>query len=216
MVATVRVAQKLGAALVRSHTGSSLWPAVASGVFLTREDVAAGLQDFVRRWSPVFDACQECGLEMAFTLRPGQIAFDLASAEMLLDAARDREDMGFALDPAQLHWQGIDPVEVVRRLGDRVLLVHATDAAVRLDGRAGLLNGYDPPGGARRGWDARSPGHGGVDWSSLIRALNDVRYDGPLAVDWADPAMQRDYGAEDACRFARRLDFDPAGRSDEH
>ena len=65
-------------------------------------------------------------------------------------------------------------------------------------------------GDPRRGWDYRSPGHGGVDWEGVIRALNDIGYNGPLAVDWQDAGMNRDFGAEDACKFVKRLDFEPA------
>jgi sugar phosphate isomerase/epimerase len=79
-----------------------------------------------------------------------------------------------------------------------------------LNGRTGLLNSYLPPGDPRRGWQDRSPGHGGIDWDAIIRALNEIGYDGPLAVEWKDSGMDRDYGAEDACRFVKRLDFEPA------
>jgi sugar phosphate isomerase/epimerase len=212
MVATVRVAQKLGAAVVCCHTGSALWPFVAGGLPVGAEQCREAAQDFLRRWGPVLEACRESGVKLACLLKPGQVAFDLYTAEWLLDAAGRQEELGFALDAAALHWQGVDPVEVVRRFGERVFLVHVTDAAIRLNGRAGLLNGYWPAGDARRGWDFRSPGHGGVDWESLIRALNEAGYDGPLAVDWADPGMQREHGAEDACRFVKRLDFEPAPR----
>jgi sugar phosphate isomerase/epimerase len=70
-----------------------------------------------------------------------------------------------------------------------------------------VLNAYHGPGDARRGWEFRAPGHGGVDWESLIRALNSVGYDGPLSVEFSDAGMQRDHGAEEACRFVKRLDF---------
>jgi sugar phosphate isomerase/epimerase len=75
-----------------------------------------------------------------------------------------------------------------------------------------LLGSYLPQGDPRRGWDYRSPGHGGIDWEAVIRALNEVGYDAPLAVEWKDAGMDRDFGAEDACRFVKRLDFEPSQR----
>jgi sugar phosphate isomerase/epimerase len=75
-----------------------------------------------------------------------------------------------------------------------------------------VLGSYLPPGDPRRGWDFRSPGHGGLDWGGIVRALNEVGYDGPLAVDWKDSGMDRAFGAEDACKFVKRLDFEPARR----
>ena len=85
---------------------------------------------------------------------------------------------------------------------------------VTLNGRAGVLAGYWPSGDPRAGWQFRSPGHGGIDWEGVIRALNEIGYDGPLSVDWSDAGMNRDYGAEDACRFVKRLDFEPGARGD--
>ena len=61
-------------------------------------------------------------------------------------------------------------------------------------------------GDPRAGWQFRSPGHGGIDWPGLVRVLNEVGYDGPLAVDWHDPGMDREYGAADACRFVKAID----------
>ena len=41
----------------------------------------------------------------------------------------------------------------------------------------------------------------------MIRGLNEIGYDGPLAVEWKDPGMDREFGAEDACKFVKRLSF---------
>ena len=48
----------------------------------------------------------------------------------------------------------------------------------------------------------------------MIRGLNEIGYDGPLAVEWSDPGMDRLYGAEEACKFVKRLDFEPARSGD--
>ncbi len=213
MVATVRVAQKLGASVVSCFTGSSLWPFVTGGPPLTAERCQAGMRDFLQRWQPVLDACQDGGVKLACVLRPGQLAFDLHSAELFLEEMGGREEVGFTLDPAQLHWQGVDPVEVVRRFADRIFLVHVTDAAIRLNGRTGLFGGYGLGGDVRRGWEQRSPGRGGVDWESLIRVLNEVGYDGPLSIATRDPGMNREFAAEEAVRFVQRLDFEPGTRA---
>jgi sugar phosphate isomerase/epimerase len=210
MMATARAAQKLGAAVLAGFTGSPIWSYVAGYPAPTSALVDEALRDFARQWQPILDACQECGLKFAAEVHPGQLAFDLHSAERVLDAVDGREEFGFLFDPSHLHWQGIDPVEFVRRFRDRVYHVHVKDAAVRLDGRAGLLNSYLPPGDPRRGWDYRSPGRGGIDWESVVRALNEVGYGGPLSVEWKDAGMDRAYGAQDACAFVKRLDFDPS------
>jgi sugar phosphate isomerase/epimerase len=213
VVASARAAQKLGAAVLAGFTGSPIWSYVLGYPPPSTELVNHALRELVRNFSPILDACQECGLKYACEVHPGQLAFDLYSAEMVLDALHGRPEFGFLLDPGHLHWQGIDPVELVRRFPDRIYHVHVKDLAVTLTGRSGLLGSYLPYGDPRRGWQPRSPGRGGIDWEALVRALNEVGYDGPLAVEWQDPGMERSYGAEEARKFVERLDFDPPPRS---
>jgi sugar phosphate isomerase/epimerase len=210
MMATIRAAQKLGIGVVGGFTGSALWSYVAGYPAPTPAVVAAGFHDFARRWNPILDACRDCGIRFAFEVHPGQIAFDLYSAEAALDALHGREEFGFTFDASHLHWQGIDPVEFLRHFPDRIYHIHIKDAVLTLNGRSGLLGSYLPPGDPRRGWDFRSPGHGGIDWAAVIRALNDLGYEGPLAVEIKDSGMDREYAAEDACKFVKRLDFAPA------
>jgi sugar phosphate isomerase/epimerase len=210
MMVSARAAQKMGVGILAGFTGSPLWSYVAGYPPATPALVTAGLREFARLWNPILDVCRDAGVRFALEVHPGQIAFDLYSAEMVLDALNGREEFGFLFDPSHLHWQGVDPVEFVRRFPDRIFHVHIRDAMLTLNGRTGILGSYLPLGDPRRGWDFRSPGHGGVDWEAVIRALNEVGYAGPLAVDWKDSGMNRDFGAEEACKFVKRLDFEAA------
>jgi sugar phosphate isomerase/epimerase len=210
MLALVQAAQKLGVGAISAFTGSSLWPGVMGYPANNADEVQEGLRDFAHRFEPILDACGEAGIRFALEVHPGQVAFDLYSAEMVLEAVDGREEFGFTFDPSHFHWQGIDPVEFLRRFPDRIFHVHVKDQALTLNGRSGILNSYQPYGDARRGWEFRSPGHGGIDWEAIIRALNAIHYDGPLCVEWNDAGMNRDYGAEEACKFVKRLDFEPS------
>jgi sugar phosphate isomerase/epimerase len=209
LVATVQLAERLGVGVVSGFTGSAVWGYVAGYPAPRPGVVAAALGDFADRFAPILDACQACGVRFACEVHPGQLAFDLYSAEMVLDAVGGRPEFGWTFDPSHLHWQGVDPVAFLRRFPDRIFHVHVKDATLTLDGRAGVLAGYLPSGDPRRGWQFRSPGRGGIDWEGVVRALNRIGYDGPLSVDWHDPDMGREAGAAEACRFVRGLDFDP-------
>jgi sugar phosphate isomerase/epimerase len=214
MIATVRAASRLGVSVLAGFTGSPLRSYVLGYPPAAPALISEALREFVHHWTPILEVCQECGIKYAFEVSPGQIAFDLYSAEMVLDALNGREEFGFTLDPAQLHWQGVDPVEFIRRFAERIYHVHVTDVAITLNGRSSLLGSYLPLDDPRRGWHPRAPGRGQIDHEGIIRALNAAGYDGPLAVDWQDPGMDRACGAEEACRFVKRLDFVPPPRSD--
>ncbi len=204
--------QKMGVGVLAGFGGSPIWSYVVGYPPATSSVVTAGFREFARLWNPILDVCRDAGVRFALEVHPGQIAFDLYSAEMALDALSGREEFGFLFDPSHLHWQGVEPVEFLRRFADRIYHVHMKDAALTLNGRSSLLNSYLPHGDARRGWDFRSPGHGGLDWEAIIRALNEIGYDGPLSVDWKDSGMSRDFGAEDACKFVKRLEFEAPSR----
>jgi sugar phosphate isomerase/epimerase len=210
IAATFRAAQKLGVGVVSGFTGSALWPGVVGYPANTPELIDQGFAQFAQRWNPLLDIAAEAGIRFSLEIHPGQTAFDLHSAERTLDALDGREEFGFTFDPSHLHWQGVDPVELLRRFPERIYHVHMKDIALQLNGRNSLLCSYLPHGDARRGWQFRAPGHGGIDWESIIRALNEIGYEGPLSVEFSDAGMQREYGAEEACKFVKRLDFEPA------
>lgn len=212
-MATAQAAQRLGVGVVVGFTGSSIWPWVYDFPPVTAEQIDAGFQEFAQRWLPILDVFQDCGVKFALEVHPTEIAFDLYSAERALEAIGGRDEFGFNFDPSHLYWQGVDPVEFLRRFPDRIYHVHVKDAAVTLNGRSGILASHLPFGDPRRGWDFRSPGHGGIDWEAIIRTLNHIGYDGPLSVEWEDSGMDRVYGAADACQFVQRLNFTPSTRS---
>ena len=209
MMATFKLAEKLGASVVSGFTGSSVWSYVAGYPAPKPELIADAFKQFAKQWHPILDAARDSNVRFAFEVHPGQIAFDIHSAEMALEALDNREEFGFTFDPSHLHWQGIDPVEFLRRFPDRIFHVHIKDATLTLNGRAGILTGYWPSGDPRRGFQFRSPGRGGIDWEAIIRGLNEIGYDGALSVDWHDAGMDREFGAAEACQFVKRLDFDP-------
>jgi sugar phosphate isomerase/epimerase len=78
------------------------------------------------------------------------------------------------------------------------------------DGTVGTFGGHTSFGDARRNWDFRSVGRGMIDFESIIVALNDIGYQGPLSVEWEDSRMDRVHGATESAAFCKRLDFKPA------
>ena len=207
---TARAAQKLGVGVVNGFTGSSIWHLLYSFPPVSPEMIDDGFKLLAERFNPILDVFAECGVKFALEVHPTEIAFDLYTAERALEALDHREEFGFNFDPSHLIWQGVDPVEFIRKFPDRMYHVHMKDAVVTLDGRSGILSSHLNFGDPRRGWDFRSLGHGGVNFGEIIRALNVVGYEGPLSVEWEDMGMDREHGAKEALEFVRRVDFAPS------
>ncbi len=210
---TARAAQRFGVEVVNGFTGSAIWHLNYSFPPVPESMIEAGFRQFADRFHPILDVFGECGVKFALEVHPTEIAFDLHTAQRALEAIDHREEFGFNFDPSHLHWQGVDPVEFIRAFPDRIYHVHVKDAVTLLNGRSGILASHLNFGDPRRGWDFRSPGRGGVDFEEIIRALNEIGYQGPLSVEWEDSGMDREFGAAEACEFVRRIDFAPSGRA---
>jgi sugar phosphate isomerase/epimerase len=207
---TARAAQKFDVSVVTGFTGSSIWHLNYSFPHVPEEMIQAGFDLLAERFNPILDVFGECGVKFALEVHPTEIAFDIHTAERALEALGHREEFGFNFDPSHLHWQGIDSVEFIRAFPDRIYHVHIKDAITTLNGRSGILASHLNFGDARRGWDFRSPGRGGIDFEEIIRALNDIDYQGPLSIEWEDSGMDREFGATEACLFTKQLDFTPS------
>ena len=149
-------------------------------------------------------------VNFALEVHPTEIAFDTATAERALAALSHHPRFGFNYDPSHLGYQGVDYVAFIRKFADRIFHVHMKDVWWgHGNGEAGVFGGHTDFGDPRRHWDFRSLGHGDICFEEIIVALNDIGYAGPLSVEWEDIRMDRFYGAEEACRFVRGVDFTP-------
>ena len=210
VIGAAHAAKKLGIGVVNGFTGSSIWHLTYSFPPIPPEAIEEGFQFMAEKWNPILDEYGKLGVKFALEVHPTEVAFDVHSAARALDALNHRPEFGFNFDPSHLLWQGVDPARFLMRFPDRIYHVHMKDAKVTLDGESGILGSYLAFGDARRGWDFRSLGHGGVDFEEIIRALNRINYQGPLSVEWEDPGMDREFGAKEACEFVKKIDFAPS------
>ena len=208
---TARAAARLGVGVVPGFTGSSIWHLLYSFPPVSEESIDAGYRDFADRWNPIFDAFDEAGVRFALEVHPTEIAFDVSSAKRALEAVGRRPAFGFNYDPSHLAYQGVDYVAFIEQFGDRIYHAHMKDvwwsATPR---RSGVFGGHLPFGHADRFWEFRSIGRGRVDFEEIVRALNRVRYAGPLSVEWEDVGMEREFGAREACQRVKAADFTPS------
>jgi len=211
MIATAKAAAALGVKVVNGFTGSSIWHLLYAFPPTPQAMIDAGYADFAKRWKPILDAFEKAGVKFALEVHPTEIAFDIASAERAIEAVGGHPAFGFNFDPSHLAYQGVDYVEFIRRFRSRIFHVHMKDVGVAKTPRlSGVFGGHLPFGDPRRYWDFRSLGRGSVDFEAIIRALNEIKYEGPLSVEWEDSGMDREHGAREACEFVKRLDFKPS------
>jgi len=210
MKVTAHAAQKMGCTVVNGFMGSPIWAFWYSFPPTTEEMITEGFQEIKTLWTPIFDEFDRCGVKFALEVHPTEIAFDLYTAQRLLEVFEHRDTLGFNFDPSHFIWQGMEPHLFIREFPQRIYHTHMKDAAVTLDGKAGILGSHLPFGDLRRGWNFRSLGHGDVNFEEIIRELNDIGYKGPLSVEWEDNGMEREFGAQESVEFVKSMNFSPS------
>jgi sugar phosphate isomerase/epimerase len=205
---TARAAARLGVKVVNGFTGSSIWPLLYSFPPVSDAMIDAGYRDFAERWNPILDVFDEVGVRFGLEVHPTEIAFDISSAARAIDAVGGRRAFGFNYDPSHFGYQGVDYVGFITSFADRIYHVHMKDVWWSSTPKpSGVFGGHLNFGHRDRFWDFRSIGRGRIDFEAIVRALNGAGYAGPLSVEWEDGAMQREFGAREACEKLRVIEF---------
>ena len=207
---TARAAAAFGITQVTGFTGSSIWHVFYPFPPGDAAEIERGYEDFARRWHPIIDVFEQEGVKFGLEIHPAEIAYDFVTTRKTLAAIGNRPAFGINFDPSHFIPQFLDPTAFVEEFADRIYHVHIKDSKRLLNGRRSILGSHLNFGEAERGWDFVSPGHGDVDFESLIRAFNRIGYAGPLSCEWEDSGMDREWGAQEALAFVRRIDFSPS------
>lgn len=208
MVKTAEAAKRLGVNVVNGFTGSSIWHLIYSFPPVPPEMIEEGFADFANRFKPILDEYQSLGVKFGLEVHPTEIAFDIVTAEKALQAIDNHPAFGFNYDPSHFGYQGVDYIEFIYKFAEKIFHVHMKDVGWSpFPTEAGVFGGHLDFGDRRRYWDFRSLGHGNIDFEEIIRALNRIKYQGPLSVEWEDSGMDREHGAAEACDFVRNVDF---------
>ncbi len=211
MKKTAHAAKAFGVDVVNGFTGSPVWHLIYRFPPTSDEMIDAGFAEFAQRWIPILDVYKELGIKFALEAHPGEIAYDIYTAEKTLEALGHHESFGFNFDPSHFIHQLFDPAKFIDRFADRIFHVHVKDSKVTLDNVSSILGSHLNFGDHRRGWDFVSPGHGDLDIDAMIRALNRIGYEGPLSVEWEDSGMDREFGATESAAWVKRNDFKASG-----
>ena len=178
------------------------WPEESVALRERHWQAAVGL------WRDLAGYAASRGVErVALELHPMHLVYNVPTFERLHQAVGPI--ISANVDPSHLFWQGMDPVAVVRALGDSVAHVHVKDTQLVADevATAGVLDGRPFGTDAPRAWVHRTVGRGhGVEvWTSFFQALQDIGYDGALSLENEDPYQSYADGVRDAAAYVRPL-----------
>jgi sugar phosphate isomerase/epimerase len=146
--------------------------------------------------------------KLCIEMHPGCVVYNPPSLLRLRDAVGPV--IGANLDPSHLMWQGIDIIEVVRRLGEAGVIyhVHAKDTALNsaMVRWNGVLDTAPLELTRARAWTFRTVGfgHDALFWKTFVSALRESGYDDVLSIEHEDPLAGRNDGIRHAVEFLQQ------------
>lgn len=160
-------------------------------------------------WEKKNKQAADHGVRIAFEAHPGFCVYNPETV-LKLRAACGKQ-LGANLDPSHFFWQGIDPVEAARVLGDARCIFHVHGKDTGIDPRNTRTNGtLDTKSYAdvdNRSWVFRTCGYGHGDefWRPLISMLKLKGYDGVISIEHEDSLMSVQEGFEKAVTYLRSV-----------
>ena len=177
-LAAFEAAEALGVKVISSMSG-----------FDASLDWDGNLELFQKRFTPISEAAGEKGLRIALENwvsvggPPPQRPINFGGSPAIWDALFERvpsEALGLEFDPSHLYWQGIDHVRALKQFAGRVYHVHAKDTEMLPEERYRW-------GHYGSSYRFRIPGYGAIDWTQFIGTLNEIGYEGGVAIEHEDP-----------------------------
>ena len=158
-------------------------------------------------WAEFVKFAADHGVDkIGFELHPGFCVYNTQS--MLRIRKEIGPALGANLDPSHLIWQGMEPVAVIRALGDAIFHFHAKDTKVDKYNTAvnGVLDTKPYGDEIHRSWVFRSVGYGNDElyWKDIISNLRMVGYDHAISIEHEDSIMSQREGLERAVSLLKR------------
>ncbi len=166
-------------------------------------------------WKKTAEFAKAHGItKIAFEMHPGFVVYNPETCLKLREAVGDI--IGANVDPSHLFWQGINPVEAIKKLKGAIYHFHAKDTKIDEHNTAvnGVLDTKSYGDILGRSWVFRTVGygHGKEVWNDIISTLKAVGYDGSISIEHEDALMSPEEGLEKAIAFLKEvLIFKTAG-----
>lgn len=164
-------------------------------------------QKVIPYWTKQAQFAKDHGVRIAFEAHPGFVVYNPETLLKLRQACGD--NLGANFDPSHFFWQGIEPIEAVRALGDAIFHVHAKDSKVytenaRVNGVLDLKHYGDE---LHRSWIFRTCGYGhSLEWwKDFVSTLRLVGYDYVMSIEHEDSIMSNTEGLAKAAAFLKQV-----------
>lgn len=193
--------RNLGLLAQATFSGALAWPYVYPWPQRPAGLVEEAFDELARRWRPILDHAENCGIDLCFEIHPGEDLHDGISFEMFLDRVSGHERARMLYDPSHYVLQHLDYLDHIDIYHDRIRMFHVKDAELNPTGRQGVYGGFQP--WINRAGRFRSLGDGQVDFGGIFSKLTQYGFDGWAVVEWECCLKHPEDGAREGAEFVR-------------
>jgi sugar phosphate isomerase/epimerase len=197
-----KASQNLGLNAHATFSGSLLWQYFHPWPQRPQGLVEEGFKELARRWLPILNEFDECGVDVCYEVHPGEDIFDGQTYEMFLEEVDSHQRACLLYDPSHFVLQQLDYIQYIDLYHDRIRAFHVKDAEFNPTGRQGTFGGYQ--GWADRAGRYRSPGDGQVDFKKIFSKLAQYDYSGWAVMEWECCIKHPEDGAREGAEFIKK------------
>lgn len=193
--------RNLGLTAMASFSGALAWPFIYPWPQRPAGLVETAFDELARRWKPILDHADECGVDIAYEIHPGEDLHDGVTFEMFLERVGNHARANMLYDPSHYVLQCLDYLDHIDIYHDRIKMFHVKDAEFNPTGRQGVYGGFQS--WVNRAGRFRSPGDGQVDFGSIFSKLTAHDFDGWAVVEWECCLKHPEDGAREGAEFVK-------------
>lgn len=199
MMYAAQASQNLGLNAHATFSGSLLWHMFHPWPQRPEGLVEEGFKELARRWLPILNQFDECGVDVCYEIHPGEDLFDGITYEMFLEKVDYHPRACLLYDPSHFVLQQLDYIQYIDLYHERIKAFHVKDAEFNPTGRQGTFGGYQ--GWADRAGRYRSPGDGQVDFKTIFSKLSQYDFKGWAVMEWECCIKDSETGAREGSEF---------------
>jgi sugar phosphate isomerase/epimerase len=196
-----KASQNLGLNAHATFSGSFLWPMVYPWPQRSEGIVATGFTELAKRWLPILNVFDECGVDLCYEIHPGEDLHDGISYEMFLEKVNNHKRACLLYDPSHFVLQCLDYLSYIDHYHERIKMFHVKDAEFNPDGKQGLYGGFQ--NWINRAGRFRSLGDGQVNFKAIFSKLAQYDYKGWAVMEWECCIKDPETGAREGAGFIR-------------
>jgi sugar phosphate isomerase/epimerase len=197
-----KASQNLGLTACPSFSGSLLWHTVYPWPQRPAGLVEEGFKELARRWTPILNEFDECGVDVCYEIHPGEDLFDGITYEMFLKEVNNHPRACLLYDPSHFVLQCLDYLQYIDFYHERIKAFHVKDAEFNPTGKQGVYSGYQS--WVNRAGRFRSPGDGQVDFKAVFSKLTQYDYSGWAVMEWECALKNPEDGAREGAEFIKK------------